>query len=206
MCEFVSWIEKDGAILFLTGNDVFNTKWGKELREHCGNDDDLVGHGAIRYYYNLSSDTGINKECTDFTKPSNFPDEIVKAIKNGEMRGFSFPPGLLCKPLNEDYWAKLKALDEDYGAKLKPLNEDYWAKRKALDEDYWAKRKPPDEDYWAKRKPLNEDYWAKRKPLDEDYEAKRKPLDEDYWAKRKALDEAMWDLFTGTKNRTRAWR
>jgi hypothetical protein len=51
LCDFCSWIEKGDDILFLTGNDVFNSKRGLELQKYCKSKDDLTGHGAIRWYF-----------------------------------------------------------------------------------------------------------------------------------------------------------
>ena len=222
MCEFVSWIEKDTKVYFLTAHQVFNTKKGAELREFCGSNaaaqDDYVGHGAIRHFYGLDSHEGMNRECTDFSSPANFPSVIAQAVKDGKFRGLvRLPKGLLLKALDADYKAKRKPLDADYEAKRKPLYADYEAKRKPLDADYEAKLKPLDADYKAKRKPLYADYEAKLKPLDADYKAKRKPLyadyeaklkalDADYEAKLKPLDAEMWDLFADPKNRAKAWR
>jgi hypothetical protein len=192
MCEFISWKEVKTAsgteILFLTHDDIFNTSRGIKLRKHNGNND-LFGHGAIAFYYQISSDKGINRECTDFSSPDNFPPEIVAALKSGKMWGFIdyFPDGLLCAPLYADYKAKRDALDADYKAKRDALDADYEAKRDALYADYEAKRAPLDADYEAKRAPLDADYKAKRAPLDADYEAKCAPLDADYEAKRAPL-------------------
>ena len=91
MCEFVSWIEKDGEVLFLTGEDVFHTKRGRELQKYCKSKDDLTGHGAIRWYFgkdDVPLAGGKERECINFSTPNNFPKAIVKAIKCGEMAGF----------------------------------------------------------------------------------------------------------------------
>ena len=69
MCDFVSWIEKDQTIVFLTGEDVFKTKKGKELQKHTCSED-WIGHGAIRWYYEFEG--GRERECTDFSKPENY--------------------------------------------------------------------------------------------------------------------------------------
>jgi hypothetical protein len=97
MCEFVSWIEKDGTVLFLTHADVYDTVRGKELQAFCKTKQDYVGHGVIRFFFELSETSGINKECTNFSSPNNFPTEIADAIKAGKMWGFGNPQGLLGK-------------------------------------------------------------------------------------------------------------
>ena len=52
MCEFISWIEYKGEILFLT-DDELETKEGKDLKKYLGSSyyTDIVGHGAIVAYY-----------------------------------------------------------------------------------------------------------------------------------------------------------
>jgi hypothetical protein len=155
MCDFASWKEircPDGStqVLFLTHDDIFNTSRGLELRNHT-TVDDLVGHGAIAFYYEIDTNKGINKECTDFLSPENFPPEIVEALKNGKMWGMVdyFPEGLLRAPL-----------DADYKAKRAPLYADYEAKRDVLYADYKAKRAPLDADYKAKRDVLLGEQWG----------------------------------------------
>ena len=88
MCERYSWIEKDGAVLFLTPYDVYETKRGKELQAYSRQSEDYVGHGAIRFYFDLSSNSGVEKECIDFSTPDNFPPDLVRAIKAGKMWDF----------------------------------------------------------------------------------------------------------------------
>jgi hypothetical protein len=103
MCEFISWIEKDDKVLFLTYDDIYHTKKGKELQKHCKNSRDYTGHGAIGYFYNLSENTGTNKECTDFTSPDNFPSDIVKAIKLGQFTGLGLSKDLLTEQAYAEY-------------------------------------------------------------------------------------------------------
>ena len=180
MCDFLSVVEKGGKNYYLTHDLVYNTPRGKELQTWSENiEDDKLGHGAIRYYYNLKG--GEDREYTDFSSPSNFPKEIAEAIKSGVFRGMGTPEGLLLG-------AKRKLLDDDYKAKCAPLYADYEAKCAPLDADYEAKRAP-----------LYADYKAKRAPLYADYEAKRKLLDDDYMNK-------FWDLFANPKNRRKCWR
>lgn len=112
MCEFISWIETDKKVYFLTGEQINNTPIGEALKKWSQNiEDDMKGHGAIRFYYNFEG--GTERECTNFSTPDNFPDVIVKALKNGDFKGFEFPRGLLSAPLDADYKAKCDALFAD---------------------------------------------------------------------------------------------
>jgi len=189
MCEFVSWIEKGKKIYFLTGEQVFHTDKGQSLRTWCGSVDDYVGHGAIRYFYGLEQDEGVNKEGTTFSRPDSFPEVIVSALKRGDFKGFPLPRGLLKKLLDDKYQADRKLLEDKYWADLKPLDDKYWADRKLLEDTYGADRKLLDDKYWADRKPLDDKYWADPKLLEDTYGADRKLLDDKYWADLKPLDD-----------------
>ncbi len=163
MCEFVSWVERTEnncqKIYFLTRKQIFDSPKGDALRKWSGDSNDYFGHGAIRFYYDFEG--GVNKECTNFTDPENFPTAIVRAIKQGDMAGFGIiPSGLLLKPLDDKYQADRKSLDNKYQADLKPLDDKYQADRKSLDDKYQADRKSLGDKYQADRKSLDDKYWA----------------------------------------------
>lgn len=132
MCEFISWKEiktADGGaeILFLTHDDIFNTSRGAELRKY-NTLDDLTGHGAIAWYYYLPNNKSVDRECTDFSSPDNFPPEIVSALKAGKLWGLVdyFPEGLLCAPLYDDYKSMRDALYAVYKTKREALSNEQW--------------------------------------------------------------------------------
>ena len=95
MCEFISWIKKDEKIYYLTRTQI-DSPQGEALKKRFSGEGELLGHAAIRAYYDIDYGTEIECiECTDFSYPDNFPDVIVKAIKNGEFRNMAYPGGLL---------------------------------------------------------------------------------------------------------------
>ena len=116
MCEFISYIgketDKGAKVLFLTYDRIFNTPRGEILRKEIGsnNPEDFYGHAAIRKYY--QAEGGKDKECTDFSTPTNFPPTIARAIKGGDFKGFPLPIGLLSQPLNDQRWVDRKALND----------------------------------------------------------------------------------------------
>ena len=112
MCHFISWIENNGELQFLTANDVFNTKRGRELQKHCENNADVVGHGAIEFFTETSG--GVHKECTDFSTPKNFPEVIVAAIKAGAFAGLGTPDGLLNKKSQAEFCKVYNAVWAEY--------------------------------------------------------------------------------------------
>ena len=107
MCEFISWIEYKGEILFLTKNEL-ETNRGKALRKHLGTqlENDVKGHGAIEWYYNMEPNSGLHRECTDFSSPDNFPRPIVSALKKGAFCGIGISEQLLTKPA---FWKIFKS-------------------------------------------------------------------------------------------------
>ncbi len=77
MCDFISWVEKDGEVLFLTDKEVYS-KRGRELFGDC-KDNDVLGHGAIRKYYGKDGKLlvgGWNHEEGFFWKVERLPKEI----------------------------------------------------------------------------------------------------------------------------------
>jgi hypothetical protein len=229
MCDFVSWIEvkdKVGKVknYYLTGNQVFDTPRGQMLRDWCRNSDDYVGHGAIRFYYELDSGIGAEKECTNFAQPDNFPPEIVVDIKAGKMRGLGTPEGLLRQPVWAEYIAKRQPVWAEYKAKEQTALDEYEAKRQTALAEYIAKRQPALDEYEAKRQPAWDEYEAKEQPAWDEYKAKEQPAWDEYKAKEQpawdeykakeqtARDEyiakiqtTFWDLFVDVNNRATAW-
>ena len=77
MCDFISYIEKNGEILYLTDKEVFS-KFGKEHLKGCLHND-ILGHGAIRKFYNIQG--GRDVEVKDFWNLDKLPKEIAAKIK-----------------------------------------------------------------------------------------------------------------------------
>jgi hypothetical protein len=236
MCEFVSWVEHENKLYYLTAN-LLNTKEGRALKKYLGAKyyEDIQGHGAIERYFGIK---GNHHEFDDFSSPKNFPKEIVEAMKAGAFRGIGIPDASLVltkkayadyqskrDALYADYQSKRAPLDADYESKCAPLYADYESKRASLYADYLSKRAPLDADYLSKRAPLDADYeskcaplyadyLSKRDALYADYESKRASLDADYLPKRDALyadylskrDDLFWDIFMDKKNRAKAWK
>lgn len=57
--------------------------------------DDIMGHGAIDWYFELLNVKGENKEVEDFSSPDNFPKEIADKIKKGYFEEIGFNVSLL---------------------------------------------------------------------------------------------------------------
>lgn len=175
MCEFLSWIEKDNKSYFLTRQQI-DSPQGEILKKRFPGEGELVGHAAIRAYYDIVG--GENKECTDFSTPDNFPDVIVKAIKSGEFRDMSYPFGLL----NSQSYAHISLVKKAYADWVK-ANAD-WVKANAD----WKKA-------YADREKANAD-WVKAN-------ANREKAYAD-WVK--AIKPFFWDLFAIPENRNLKWR
>ena len=163
MCEFVSWVEHEDKLYYLTAN-LLNTKEGRALKKHLGSaySEDITGHGAIEHYFGIK---GKHCECTDFSSPNNFPAEIVKAMKSGAFRGIGIPDEsqVLTKKACTDYWSKRAALYADYRSKRDALDADYRSKCNALYDDYWSKCDALYDDYRSKRDDLFWDIFMDKK-------------------------------------------
>ena len=130
MCEFVSWIEYEDQILFLTDADL-NTKRGRELKDYLGEKYmDISGHGAIRFYYEIG-DKGHNRECSDFSDPDEFPPAIIEAIKKGKFSKIAMPENPL-QLIKAQAWAKYKKIQIPAWAKYEKIKAPAWAKYKKI--------------------------------------------------------------------------
>ena len=159
MCEFASWKkmpktwnpEVTRRIFYLTKPDL-DSKRGRELKKFLGPqyDNDKVGHGAIDWFYQLGG-VGINKECTNFNDPNEFPPEIVADIKAGNFYGMGLPTEILTpdaraqyeaveKPAwAQYYWAQYKAVEKPAGAQYEAVRDRAWAQYKAaLHKAFWG--------------------------------------------------------------------
>ena len=211
MCEFISWIEKEGTVLFLNPNDVYDTKRGKELQDYCKDNRDLIGHGAIKWFYSITTDVA-ERECIDFSSPNNFPPEIADAIKKGLMAGFDvpFPKGLLAGAAEGSRDEARAAYDEAraaYNEARDAYNEAraaYDEARAAYNEARAAYDKARDA-YDKARAAYNKAVAAYNKAsdaCDKASAAYNKASD----ACDKAVAKPFWNLFSDTKNRSKAWK
>ena len=186
MCEFISYIEKNGEVLFLTGDDVFNTKRGKQLQKHCKSADDLTGHGAIRWYFGIDDkplEGGKERECTDFSSPANFPKPIVKAIKAGLMAGFKdgTPQELLTNTARAEY-DKIKNPAE---AEYDKITNTAWA------------------EYEKITNPAGAEYDKIANTARAEYDKIKNPALAEYL---KITNPAFWALFADVNTRNHEWR
>jgi vacuolar-type H+-ATPase subunit H len=120
MCHFVSWVwvRPEDKIYFLKNSDI------KEALKLGVSPDDLSGHGAIRLFYSLKN-LGTNFECTKISSPSNFPDEIIKSIKKGEMSSLGRPLEILNKKGREKYNKIVNPAREKYNKIIESAGEKY---------------------------------------------------------------------------------
>jgi hypothetical protein len=221
MCEFISWIEKDGHVLFLTANDIFNTQRGKELREYCQNRHDWIGHGAIRFYYQLEN--GVERECTDFSSTNNFPAEIVSAIKSGAFRGLGTPCGLL----NEQAYAEYKKIKQSAYAEYKKIQQAY-AEYEKIQQSALAEYEKIQQSAWAEYKKIKQSAYAEYekiaqalaeyKKIEQPAYAEYKKIQQPAWAEYKKIEQpalteyqkicqdTFWNLFADINNRAECWK
>ena len=84
MCDFISWfaVKREGEThyLYLTDAEVFSER-GQELFLDS-KDNDILGHQAIKLFYNLSPYEGGGSECLRFwRKNADIPAEIKQKIQ-----------------------------------------------------------------------------------------------------------------------------
>ena len=145
MCHFISWIDLEGQLYYLTSKEL-RSKRGRELKEYLGSAyaEDVVGHGAIDWYFDLKG-RGVHKECMVFSSPANFPDEIVKAIKSGAFKGMGVCPEILNlsalaeqEKVKQPALAEYKKIEQSAKAEYKKIEQSAWAECEKISQPAWA--------------------------------------------------------------------
>jgi len=203
MCEFISWIEKRDKVFFLTGKQVFHTRIGKEvIQKQCGLDD-YTGHGAIRLFYGLEQDEGMDKECTDFSTPDNFPAAIVRAIKKGDMRGL----GTAVQLLSELAWVEHERIEQSAWVEYKKIVQPALAKCERIEQSAWVEYKKIVQPALAKCERIEHSTLVEHKRIVllawVEYERTWRPALVEY---KKTVQQVFWDLFAILENRNYAWK
>jgi len=212
MSNFISWIEKDEQIYYLTAHDIYRTKRGKELRDYCGAEADVIGHGAIRYYYD-SFVGGKDVECDDFSTPDNFPVEIVAEIKKGAFRGMGHSLILLnklaqdkfdkaCKLAQADFNKACKLARDKYCKVCKPAQDKFNKVYKLAQADFNKACKLAWDEFNKVYKLARDKYCKACKPARDEFNKVYKLAWDEYC---KAFDRKFWDLFMVPKNRNPLW-
>jgi len=187
MCDFVSWIEYNDQLYYLT-KDCLKDRRIKEIYSV-----DISGHGAIAAFYDIQCGCFRKecKECTDFSSPKNFPAEIVATIKNGEFRGIGSNTGLLSAEGDGKYfsllyepWREERTMAMETREKCKTICEQIYAD--------FSKCKIKEAEYGNR---MNKALKAREGALEK---ARIK-----YW---KLEQKTFWDIFAIKKYRAKAWR
>jgi cell division septum initiation protein DivIVA len=239
MCKFLSWIEKPNGELKYISNFELNTRDGKKLKEKLNDDavfyDDIQGHGAIREYFGLRCNDGINKEYTDFSSPDNFPKEIAQKIKNGEFSEIGINRHLLTELAGIEYEKIRQSAWKEYEKIIQPARDEYERiARPAMDKyerigqlawDEYERIARPAMDKYERIGQLAWDEYEKttQSALDEYKRIEQSALDEYKKTTRSAWNEyerieqlarneyerielkSFWELFKDPQNRNEAW-
>jgi hypothetical protein len=127
MCDFISWIEKNGVLHYLTDAEIFEDGKLSPRLEGC-RDNDIIGHGAIRKYYAIQA--GKEFETKKFWEKGALPNELEKKVKKfDKFWGKTFASGKYFQ--NDDLYYIICNAPESWKAKAweqliaqKPSNDD----------------------------------------------------------------------------------
>jgi len=221
MCEFISWIEYRGEVVYLTDEDL-NTEKGKELLNYIQDPNDICGHGAIRYFYDIPCGQGTDREVTNLSSPDKLPQEIVKAVKEGRMSAIGYSETLL----NNKGLKKLEAIEQPTLEKYEAIKEIAWKKYEAIKEIAWKKYKAIERPAWEKFEAIEQsalekyEYEATKETAYKKYDAKVDSARKKYYAtersaykkyeaikeiaykKYKAIEQPAFEEYKATKQTT----
>ena len=213
-------------MLFLTKNEL-ETNRGRALQKHLGGqfENDVKGHGAIEWYYNLEPNSGTHNECTDFSSPDNFPNPIVSALKKGVFCGIGISEQLLTGPALAKYeenkqtaWAEYEKIRQPAWAEYKEIEQPALAKYEEIKQPALAEYEKNKQPALAEYEEIEQTAWDEYKEIEQPALAKYKEIEQPALAKYKEIKQpalaeyykikqaAFWKLFQSTKNRVPAWR
>jgi hypothetical protein len=131
MCEFLSLVRVGKKDYFLTKQQM-DSPQGQALKLRFPGEGELIGHSAIRAYYEI--DGGKDIEITDFSTPDKFPLAVVRAIKGGNFRGAAQPEGLLTPAAEKQFWAVVDPAEKQFWA----VKDTAWKRYRAVvDAAFW---------------------------------------------------------------------
>jgi len=138
MCQFISWIEYEDEVLFLDDTKL-STRDGRKLLkpEFVA---DLKGHGAIRHYYPELKGRGVDRECSDFSTPNNFPKEIVNRINKGQMSRIGVCPKILTPSVRKKYDKIIQVASKKYNKLEQAAWKEYDKIRQAAWKEYYNRK------------------------------------------------------------------
>jgi len=145
MCEFVSWIDYKGQVLFLNDKKL-NSRRGKELKEYDLNPENWQGHGAICWFYGIERKDCKQFELEDFSDPFKFPEEVREEIKNCQFKHFLPKVGQLLQGLAlAEYekvqgpaWAEYQKVQRPASAKYQKVQRPASAKyQQTIKQTFW---------------------------------------------------------------------
>ena len=172
MSQFVSWIEYEGKTYFLKNSDL-DTKEGRKIYPKIK--DDLCGHGAIlEYYPELKNKRFTEKECTDFSNPDNFPKEIAKAIKKGQMSRIGICVEVLntagkikCDEIEQPALAEYKKIEQPALAEYEKIKQSAWAEYGKIKQSAWVEYEKIQQPAWAEYKKIQQSALAEYRKIEQ---------------------------------------
>ncbi len=83
MCDFISWVENEKGIFFLTDKEIFGVDSEFKLKGCV--DNDFIGHGSIEKYFRIK---GTHKEVKDFWNYNKLPEPLKNMVMEFCKSGF----------------------------------------------------------------------------------------------------------------------
>ena len=224
MCHFISWIDLEGQLYYLTSKEL-HSKRGKELKKYLGSAyaEDVVGHGAIDWFFDLKG-RGVHKECTDFSSPDNFPDEIVRAIKSGAFKSMGVCPEILnlsalaeyekieqsalaeCEKIEQSALAEYEKVKQPAKAEYEKVTQPAWAEYGKIVKSALAEYKKIEQSAKAECDKISQSAWAEYKKIEQSAKAECEKISQSAWAECEKIEQdTFWRLVIDAKNRSTAW-
>jgi vacuolar-type H+-ATPase subunit E/Vma4 len=189
MCKRVSWIKtNDNHLLYLTTYDLFDTPQGKAVREQLS-EDDWIGHTAIKMFYGYKPQDriGAEQECTDFSSPFNFPDEIAQAIKDGK-----FMDVIDSDILTVDAFAKYEKIEQSAYDEYKKIEQSACAEYEKIRQPAYDEYKKIEQSAYAEYEKIEQSAYAEYKRIRQPAYAEYKKIRQPAYAEYEKIEQSAY--------------
>ena len=134
MCQFVSTKKVGDQHFYLTKADLKKKRFAEFKKYNLRWSDDIMGHGAIEFFYPELKGKGVHWECDDFSSPRNFPDCVVEDIKKGKFEGI----GICLDILNEKGKEECEKIQQPARKEYEKIQQSAWEKYEKIQQSaFW---------------------------------------------------------------------
>jgi len=203
MCQFVSTKKVGDQHFYLTKADLKKKRFAEFKKYNLIWPDDIMGHGAIEFFYPELKGKGEHWECNDFSNPGNFPDCVVKNIKKGKFEGI----GICLDILNEKGKEKYEKIQQPAWKEYKKIEQSAWKEYEKIQQSAREKYEKIQQSAREKYEKIQQPAWKEYEKIDQSAREKYEKIQQSAREKYEKIQQsAFWKIAKQAKYRKKEWK